>query len=391
VIAVGVHVALEYVKHNRPINSHDMSKYGKLADHDINVPCLLLYELGKIRDKNGTEVDIDRDFIKETMERTNTWIKKRHLMPFAKFITQWSKPLDQVNAIPLIKNHKTDEVENQVGNSVGLLYTEEIDGILSLFVKVVIFDIEAKKDVENNLLRAISIGTRPEGSIKEISFVINEAAPLCGLMFSEPSFKKQSEEPIIVEETIVDSKALELAEEIQGLQFAECELENVIIPNHIVLSRMIKTGKVYPFNYDDLIKASPSTLELMERSTPARDLGIMLGTNRDPERIDTSELKFEEMLKQSQDKLGLKPKKKEESPKAFELIRQNKSHDELRAKELKHILELAEHSPDVAAKYIKYELGEEVDTPKYKDTLLTEYLGELKNIKTKLKQLQLGE
>ncbi len=389
-IAVGVNVALEYVKHNRPINSHDMSKYGKLADHDITVPCLLLYELGKIRDKNGTEVNINRDFIKETMQKSNAWIKKRHLMPFAKFIRQWSKPLDEVNAVPLIKNHKTDEVENQVGNSVGLLYTEEIEGILSLFVKVVIFDIEAKKDVENNLLRAISIGTRPDGSIKEISFVINEAAPLCGLMFSEPTFK--TPEPTTIISPDNNTVNLELAEEIQGLQMAEFELTNVIIPNHVVLSRMIKTGKIYPFNYDELIKTSTSTLELMERTTPARDLGIMFGTNREPENVDTSELQFEEMIKKAQDNLGIKSKDKPDpTPQAFELIRQNKSHDELRTKELKHILELAEHSPDIAAKYIKYELGETVDTPKYKDILLTEYLGELKNIKTKLKQLQLGE
>lgn len=390
-------MALEYIKHSRPINSHDMSKYGKLADHDIVVPCLLLYELGIIYDKNGTEVNIDKNFIKETQEITNNWIKKRHLLPFAKFITQWKKPLEEINAIPVIKNHKTDEVENMVGHSEGLLYTEEIDGTLSLFAKVVIRDIEAKKDVENGLLRAISIGTRPEGSIKEISFVINEAAPLCGLMFSEPSFKPKQK--IDVPENVIKnpeknaSISLELSEEISALELAESELEHTIIPNHISLTRMIKTGKIYPYNYDNLIRQSPQVLQLMEQNTPSRDLGIMFGTNRPPEYIDSAELaeaEFEKKVAKAKKNLGIEDVKKE-SPKSFELIRQNQNIEEIRTKELKHILELAEHSPEVAAKYIRYELGENVENPKYKDTLLTEYLGQLREIKSKLKSIQLGE
>ena len=373
-----------------------MTHFGKLATHDIVVPCLLLYEMGKIKDKNGTEVDIDRDFINFTKDATNNWIKKRHLLPFAKFITQWSKPVDEANAIPLIKNHKTDEVENLVGHSRGLLYTEEVDGVLALFTSVAIEDPHAKEAVVGELLRQISIGTRPDGSIKEISFVVNEAAPLCGLMLSEPTFKistltKDTLPEISIELSIEkDNKQLELAEELKVLQLAERELENIIIPNHMILSRMIKRGKIKPAAYDKLIKdTTPQTLELMERYMPSNDLGLTYGTNRDPEPVCRDELKFEEALAKGKNNLGIKDKNKSKDNTTIDMIKQAPSYEERRNKELKHILELAEYSPDVVAKYIKHELGEEVEQPKYKDTLLSEYLTTLKEVKNKC--VQLGE
>jgi hypothetical protein len=399
-------MALIYVKHNRTVTTHDITKYGQLATHDIQCPCLLLYELGKIKDKNGTEVDINKEFIDFTMTETNDWIKKRHSSPFAKDIEQWSHPLDEVLAIPVIKNHKTDEVENQSGNSKGLLYTENVDGIYSLFTDVLIKDIKAKQDIENGLLRAISIGTRPAGSIKEISFVINEAAPLCGLMFGEqtlidrvllrkqpmtislPKSGIQLPEVVTAVEPKEPATGLELAEEIKGLQLAEHELANVIIPNHIVLSRMIAGGKLIPWRYDELIKAEPKMVELMEKSIPATDLGLMFGTNKQPQKINVDELKFNEQLENSKKKLGIKTEAKQPTV-VTEMIKQNVSSAEVRAKELKYILELAEYSPDVVAKYIKHELGEDVEKPKYSSILLSEYVNQLKQVKSKL--IELGE
>lgn len=417
-------MALEYVKHNRTVTAHDLNKYGRLADHDLLVPCLLIYEMGEISDKNGTPVDLNKEFIQETMQRTNDFIVKRAALPFARTNPEWNKSLDEINAIPLIKNHKTDEVENQVGYSRGLSYTEEKEGILSLYIDVEIRRIEAKQEVEGGLLRAISIGTRGDGSVKEISFVSNEAAPLCGLQFSEPGFvskiigKKRtmqlhlpdsglqfSNDDSVEELTqeiptktkpIKKTKEIKLAEQIDGLELAEHELEEVVIPNHFILSRMIKSGKIYPFKYDELIKTrNLSALELMESSIPSRDIGKMHGTSKQAEYVPQEALQekqFAESMAKSQEKLKIKKQPESQdtpTPKMLELIRQNVSFEEVREKELKHILELAEHSPEIAAKYIKCELGEEVENPKYKDVLLAEYLNELKSIKKKLKTLTL--
>ncbi len=414
-------MGLEYVKHNRPVTIQQMNDYGKLSDHDLHIPCLLLYELGKIKDKNGTEVIIDRDFINYTLKQTNNWIKNRHSLPHASTNNAWNRPIEEVRAISLIKNHNVSDVDNTVGHNIGLVYLEEIKGILSLITNVAIERPTAKEDVLGNLLRQISIGTRPDGSIKEISFVVNEAAPLCGLMFSEKNlvdkllFRKPNkiislpnsglmineEQPIILSEpiSVIESnmtpQQIELSEQISSLEFAEQELQDIIIPNHLILSKLIKTGRLMPYKYDDLIRSNnKQALQLMEQSLPSQELGIMFGTNREPEKINTAELKFEEAINLAKDNLGIKSKNKEENPKMFELIRQNKSQTELRAKELKHILELTEHSPDIATKYIKIELGEPAENIKYSDTLLTEYLGQLKETKnqlSKLKQLQLGE
>src|ERR1700761_7534527 len=154
-------MAIEYIKHNRNVTNHDIDKYGKLATHDLLIPCLLMYELGKIPDKNGTIVDMNTDKITQLMEKTNKWIKSRHLLPAAKLFTQWNKPVEEINAIPVIKNHNTGAVENKVGYSHGLLYTDNIDDKLGLFVNLCIIDNDAKQDVENGLLNSVSIGTRP--------------------------------------------------------------------------------------------------------------------------------------------------------------------------------------------------------------------------------------
>lgn len=377
----------EYVQHNRPLTSEQAITYGKLATHDIHVPILVLYELGKIPDKNGTIVDIDKDFINETMRISNKYIKDAHSSIFNKFKSSWTESIDNYEVVPLIKNHDTGDVDGTVGYTRGLFYTEEVtdekgNKILALYVKGVITDPEAKKKVENGILKNVSIGTRPTGSIKEISFVVNPAVPHAGLVMSEPDQENTIPENNQIQLT---EKEIQLTEEIKGLQLEEALYEHTIIPNHLILSNLIKKGKLPPPMYEKLINTTNrEALELMEEVLPYRDLGIMFGTTREPEKIDLGEAKIKQIASDWNKRIG----KDSIEP---EMIRQTPNTEESRKRELKHILELAEHSPDIAAKYIKYELGEEVEDSKYKDTLLTEYLDKLAHTKTKLKQLQLGE
>lgn len=385
---------VEYRQHNRPITADQMNTYGKLATHDIYVTCLLLYELGVIEDGNGKPVDINKAYINAICEATNNYIKKKHLLPFGKFISSWSKPLDEVNAISLIKDHDLSDVDNTVGHTIGLCYTDTIlddntgKEVYALFIDTVIVRTLAKQDVVDRLLRATSLQTRKDGSIREISFVINEAAPLCGLMLSE---QKNYDKQIIQPTKIIEQDLkIQMAEEIGELKFAEHELETKIIPNHIILSRMIKKGKLVPWRYDELIKqATPDTLKLMETSIPCFDLGVIYGTNKQPEKININELKFNEAIDNLKKKhtKGKQDNKKEPAI-VVDLIRNSNDFEKSRQQELKQILELAESSPENVANYIKFELGEEVDKPEYSDILLSEYVGELKEIRSKIIQLQ---
>lgn len=420
-------MALEYIKHNREVTSHDLNKYGKIADHDLLIPCLLLYELGEISDKNGKIVDVNRDFIISVLNATNEFIIKRSQSPYAQDNQQWGKPLNEVNAIPIIKNHDTQAVEDQAGYSEGLLYTEEKNGILGLWVKTRIIKLEDKRDVLAGLLRAVSIGTRGDGSVKEVSFVSNEAAPICGLQFSEPTnFRSKVKSFITGErkaltvhlpdsglkftmpaiEMAEDNKKpeLELSEQIKNLQLAESNYENKVIPNHVLICKMIKAGKIKNYDYERLINKDISILELMDSVTVGNNYLKMRGTSKQTEYVDpnavkdkikTAEVQFQEKIAAAQKKLGIKPDQVEAQKAELalesglnQMIRQNYPHELQRQEELKYILELSESSPKYARAYIQCELGEEVENPKYSDTLLSEYIAELKKIKTKLNEIQ---
>lgn len=379
---------IEYVQHNRAVPSSQVLDYGKLATHDMRIPVLLLYELGRIPDANGNVVDINKEFINRTLEITNKVIATRHKNPLARFISKWNKPIEETTLIPLTKDHDTKTVDKKIGHIEGQLFTETIEGKLCLMGTALITDLDGKIDIESGKLREISIGTRPDGSIKEVSMVTNEAAPLCGLMFSEPNFSKTSTEPLELKEISTEtvsktSKEIQLSE----LQMAESTLEHVTIPNHIIISRMIKSGKMYPYQYEKAIKMDRSVLEFAESSIPSRDLGLMFGTNKQPQSIKSEEFKFETMLAEAQEKLGIKKDK----PKQFEMIRQDFNFEEHRSKELKRMLELAESSPELVKQYIKYELGEESSDSTYRDEYLDEYLVQLSEIKQQLKSLQFGE
>lgn len=379
-------MALSYVKHDREVTSDQLQKYGKFATHDIHVPVLLLYELGNIQDKNGTPVKIDKEFLQHTLKQTNAWIKKRYMSPFAKLKTFWSKPLENVEVIPFIKNHDTSNVDDTVGHLKGLLRIEKIDGIDSLIADSVIKDPAAKEKISGDLLRNTSVGIREDGSIKEVSFVVNEAAPHGGLLMSEQSESKKKKNKS-------SDKELQLAERISELQLAERELQEVIIPNHMILSRMIKTGKIPPWKYEKLItEPSRGLLEMMETSLPSVDLGIMYGTKRQPQKMDAGEMMVDDIIAKYKKNSDSASKQKQELPQQqIDIINQAISFDEVRVKELKHILELAEHSPEILTKYLKIELGEPQSTKdcELKDTQLAEYIKRSKEIKKQLKQLQI--
>lgn len=385
-------LAANYIKHDREVPMEHLTKYGKFATHDLEVPVLLAYELGTIPDKNGTMVKIDKNFINTLLKLTNEYIHKKHKNPFAIFKKSWNTPVDQARSIPLIKNHDTSDVDNTAGHIRGLLYTEEVEGILSLWGTAVITQIEDKIAAESGKLNTTSLGTRADGSIKEVSFVINEAIQHGGLAMSEfvePS--QQTTAPTLSQEEIA------LSEQIQNLQLEEHQLTTITIPNHITLSRMIRTGRIEPWKYDDLIKQNPEVLQLMEHAMPSNKLGIVYGTNMSPQKInpkDASDAVIEKALVKHNARTGKTSSKDIESKiKEQEIIRQGHSFEEVRKKELEHILELAEYSPEVARKYIAVELGESITTPGYQDKYLTEYLNKSKELKQKLNnlQIQLGE
>jgi hypothetical protein len=389
-------LTINYVKHDREVTSDQLQKYGKFATHDIHVPVLLLYELGHIKDKNGTPVNINADFLNDTLKKTNAWIKKRYMSPFAKLKSFWSKPLENVEVIPIIKNHDTSDVDNTVGHLKGLLRIESIDGIQSLIADAVIKDPDAKEKINGDLLRNTSVGIRDDGSIKEVSFVINEAAPHGGLLMSENESKKKEKKKKVENSTAnIKNKEMQFAEKISELQFEEYQLENVIIPNHMMLSRMIKTGKIPPWKYEELInKPSNGILQMMETSLPSVDLGLMIGTKRHPQKIDASDMMIDNIIAKYQKNTDVAKKAKLEPPKQqIEIINQAQSFEETRTKELKHLLELSEHSPQILSKYLKIELGEPQSTEdcELHDTLLAEYIQKSKDIKIQLKQLELGE
>lgn len=387
-------MAIQYVKHDREVTTNELNTHGKFATHDIHVPILLAYELGTVPDSNGKITQVNRDFLEATMRATNNWIKKRHSSPFAKLKSFWNRELTEVEAIPIIKDHNKGNVDGTVGHTKGLLRIEEIDGIASLIVDAVIKDPEAKQKINGDIFRNTSLGTREDGSIREISFVINEAIPHGGLLMSEKDTNvKLDTSP---EKKLLFAEFAELEKEFK-------ELDEVIIPNHLVLSRLIKTGKIAPWKYDELITTrNREALQFMESSLPSVDLGIMYGTQRQPEQVDPADMLINKITSDYQSKNKPEKKAKKETiteqplnKRTVEIINQTRSFEEQRTKELKHILELAEHSPAILEKYLKIELGEpqSADDCVSKDILLSEYIAKSKDIKTKLNQLtiELGE
>lgn len=374
---------IKYVEHDRELLKEEIEKHGKMATHDIEVPILLLYELGVIPDKNGNKVDVNKQFINSTMTNTNDYIKKKAKNPFSKFKSAWRKPIDEIEAIPIIKNHNTDDVDGIVGHIKGLLFTDVVDNKLALKGIAVIKDIKAKYKVKADLLRNTSIGTRGDGSIKEVSFVINEAVAHGGLEMSEP----------VVEEVKQKEELSPLSIQLSELSSQLNELENKTIPNHILLIKMIKNSKIEPYKYNDLINQDNKIIQLMENSISSVDVSKMVGYNMCNVKMKDDE--FNAMQK-SIDELSEKFNKNKKTDKKeidITLAKNDINANELRNKDLKQILELMEYNPDVAKNYIKIELGEHVELNNGADIELSEYLTKVNNLKSKINDIniQLGE
>jgi len=385
-------MAKKYIKHDREVTPEQLNKYGKYATHDIHVPILLLYPAGKVTDKNGTDVKIDDDFIHRTMSATNASIKKKFESPFAKTKSFIASVIGDYEHIPIIKNHNTSDVDGTVGHSKGLCYLETIDNMKCLMILGVIKDPEAKMKIEGDIFRNTSLGTRPDGSIKEISIVSNEALPHGGFMMSEKDNIQQDDTIEIVPQ--INKETLLLHNELQELQLSEHQLTNITIPNHIILARMIKKGKIEAYKYDELINKDTSILELMEQSLPTNNLGIMFGTSKQLSKIDASDTVLSSIVKDyKKNKKDIKDKKTTETLSIEAIKLDHNNLKENRAKELKHIVELMEYSSSIAKDYINIELGEGVEVKGFRDKYLTEYLERSKELKNKINnlQIQLGE
>lgn len=391
-----------YEKHDRSVTDFQIKQYGRIADHDIVVPCLLFYDgQGEVADKNGTITKIDKKFIDKILESTNEYTKKLHIMPYVKHISNWSKPIDEVNATSLIMNHKIDEVENTVGSTVGLLYIDDEfihpetqDTLYSLFVDVVIKDIAAKQAVESGLLRATSARVQPPSNrLIELSFVVDPALPLSGLMFSSEIDTTMHAANITHDLTI--NCASSNSQEIKALEFSAYELEHKTIPNHNIAVQLIKNGKMLPHMYSNAIKQERATLEFMAQAIPFNDVTRIFGTAREPEKIDKTVFEGQRTINEYKAEQNKKHPKQsniqtqEVKPEFVEMIKQHTSYQEERNKELKHILQLAEQSDVMLKDYLKINLGESVKRESEKpDPSLKEYLSELKSINTKINKLK---
>ena len=262
-------------------------------------------------------------------------------------------------------------------------------------INAIIKDPETKRKIDGDIFRHTSLGTRADGSIKEISIVSNEALPHGGFVMSEPDLQntiKTSDN----EQLNISKKQLLLSEQINELKLQEHNINTITIPNHIVLSNMIKKGKIEPYKYDELINQNPQIVELMEKSLPSNNLGIMLGTIKQPEKIDISDKLINETINKYNAKHNPEKLKKPtvEQSKHIEGVKQNMySFEEIRKNELKHILELAEYSPEIMVKYIAHELGEKVQVNMCNDKYLSEYINKANQLKSKIinLEIQLGE
>ncbi len=383
----------QYIQHNREVTTEQLQKYGKYATHDIHVPILLLYPAGTINDKNGTPVKIDDEFINYTMKATNNAIKKRYKSPLAKVKSFFVDAVENYEIIPIIKNHDTGNVDGVVGHTKGLTYIDTIEGMKCLLINSVVKDPETKTKIEGDLFRNTSLGTRADGSIKEISIVSNEALPHGGFLMSEHTTISSDDADDNILIPAMSKQELLLTEEISQLQLQEHTLDNITIPNHMMLSRMIKLGKIEPWKYEELVQKSPEIIQLMESCLPSNNLGIMHGIKITPTKIN-NETELDNFINQTVK--AYKSQKKgnqKDSDQETEIIKQNYSFEEQRKKELRHILELSAHSTQIAEKYIKIELGEHEEQLKPNDKYLIDYLKQLEDIRLKIKncQIQLGE
>lgn len=366
----------QHVKHNRKILPKD-EKYGEVAVYDVLATCICAYELKEISDANGKKVVMDKKWLKRIEESTNHFIETRVNSKFKK-VKSFLQNKDNSLIIPLSFDHESS-AKHVVGFSQGLSWIEEFEGKDTLFINVLAIDNETKAKINDGLLRHTSIGIRPDGSIKEISFVQNPAVPDCGIILSEHET-----------ENLLSEQELKLQEQISELEFQETQLSEFTIPNHIIFLRMFKNGKIRPTAYDEFIKKHPEDNMFMEKMSPIQDLGIIYGSSLQP-TIVLDEHK-EKVIEYAEQFLGWRNKKKKNS-KSEEI----KEDTQLQYREpdialhykniLKEIKDLNKVCPQLVDDVIATELGENVNQNLPNDSELNGYLAQLEEIKTKKQNL----
>jgi hypothetical protein len=271
-----------------------------VIDNDILAELIMLYPYETV-DMNGTQVVIDNELMNSVVRSHNAALDDKLKRPLSKIRSYIDgKSADTVDFVPIIKDHK-DEVDNTIGFSRGYLEKVNIAGIPCATGKVLIWKIDAKQNIKDELLKHISVGIRENHTLKEISFVNNAALPDAGLL-SEP--KKYKE--IVLTDREVKHKLADMSpmfaqlSEIKiqkdnvkkELQLKEKELQQIkqqiFVENG--LYRLLKEGKVLPRDFDDhrynfnklesmgQIKA---TMNILTQTQPLIRLGETFNRNAD--------------------------------------------------------------------------------------------------------------
>jgi len=366
------------IKHNRDIIPKDLQDYGELAKHDLMITILLAYELGTIPDANGTKVHVSQEWMESTMKKTNKYIKNHVNGVFAQaksYLNSYKEAL----VIPLSFDHQSSAKHNS-GFSTGLLWTEYYNNELGLFVNAVVRDNETKAKIQQGLIRSTSLGTRADGSIKEISYVQNPAIPHGGILMSE---NKQSQ-------VYLSENCIKLQEEINFLELQEYEVQNNI-KNHFLYLEMLKNGKIRPLAYKEFVNREYSENKNRNAELVAHDIGVVFGNTIQPTILKNEQLsqleQASKVIQEWKNQQTLNPKSGDvshniscaENNSVFIIEQHYKSL-------LTEIKDLSNHCPDLVSDLIKTELGEnKFINPDDKD--LQEYYIQLQKIKTKKQSL----
>jgi hypothetical protein len=399
------------VAHNKIVTNQQIEKYGELASYHIQIPILIAYEgLERIFGEAGMIKKLDRKFIDKLRDTTNNYIKAKHKNHFSKFLSKWKGEIEEVKAISLIKDHNAKSIDHIIGHTIGLFYTLEIDGVYSLFVNGLIEDLEAKYKIDMGIWQQTSFGSYDD-VIKEISFVVREAIPNCGVMMSESN---NIESPIIekLNHVTIENPEIDKITELNELKMAEAKLENILIPNTKIARRMVQNGQILPFKAKELIEFStPEVLLMMEKCMPVHKLNIITGIGKEPSELNTSPVRSEQVLKMSEISKYAQKSSKEMAKKTNTQIKENANNLEhtkqilqqemidynyqLKSEKkqvLEDILQMCEQNPEYIKDYVEFELGinkNQVDN-EHNSPSLQSALFVLQNIR-KQKQLLMGE
>ena len=359
-------MAIQYVKHDRVITQKQIDEYGQLATHDIMTEAALLAVGMKVPNTSGDELSVDLDMLKRIKNATNGWIRHRFDNPLVK-ARSYVFGLDKNEFIPFIKNHDLKDNDGKIGSNVGMFYIRKIDGIPTLCVKMVITSLAAKSSIDGvdgkNMISNVSIQTRPDASIREISAVINEGAPGAGLLLNEPGYQPEPNPVVNLE-----------------LQLAEVDST---IEKHTIIAHMIKTAKTSPYLYDELMLSDVGVLVRMNRGLPARELGLTLGTSKIPQPVEKTDMsKINDYLRS----VGKEPI--ENMDEAVKHSPANSMQLEERETELTRVLELVRVNPHHAEKYLQFELDGKCDDKYLPDNTRRSLLDKRKDLTSQILILQ---